>query len=156
MNTYIGRIAKALAYVFLVASFGCSTFRVVNPKPSDPVAEVNGWGRDPSDHIFVILTFSKPVDQSTVISGRTIYLETDLDNHAGGNLLWTTSKTLKFTTTKKLAELLSPHPDSVFKLKLIGNDGGNGVIKDKRGRTLDGDYDGKSGGDYTMVFTLIG
>jgi hypothetical protein len=48
------------------------------------------------------------------------------------------------------------HPDDGFTLTILGTDNGNGVVQSTTGVTLDGNYDGKPGGNYVKVFRIIG
>lgn len=143
-------------FVFLV-SVGCATFRVDSPKPSDPLAAINGWCCfGPQKFIVIQVVFNAAVDRSTVIAGRTVFLKTTKDPNAAFNIAWNDDRRFTLTTIKVSEDLLFPHPDDGFTLTLIGTDAGQGVIRDTSGKALDGDYNGTPGGDYKIVFTLIG
>ncbi len=149
------RLAKVVL-LLTIALTGCATFRVDSPKPSDPLAAVNGWSRV-QDHIVITVVFNTAVNPGTVVLGNTLFFVTSKDPNATGSIGWAAdNKSFTFTSTKVWGDLLSPRPDDFFTLKLVGTDAGHGKIVDTANTALDGDYDGNPGGDYSMTFTLIG
>ncbi|MFA5974437.1 MAG: hypothetical protein WC780_18955 [Lentimicrobiaceae bacterium] len=134
--------------------FSCSTtLKVVSPKANQTSSQE--FALD-GGHIKITVTFNKDVDPSTVVVGKTFILQTEKDPNATGSLNWPNGKTVIFLTTKTTSDLLDYNPDGSFSLKLIGSDTGNGAIKDKGGKHLDGDSDGADGGDYKTSFVNIG
>jgi hypothetical protein len=144
-----------IVFGLFVPLFGCS-FRVTAPLPSDTTATVNGFSTDPSGHLVIIVTFSDPVNGSTVIPQKTLILKFAKNANENAALTWLTSKTLKIVTVDKRDDLMTFTPDGSFSLTLIGTDSGNGVVKSASGAALDGNYDNKPGGDYVKGFTIIG
>jgi hypothetical protein len=138
----------------------CSVFQVSSPKPTDFNAVYNGFSQDAAGHMVIPVTFTQPVNQSTVIVGRTLFLKFTKDANAAATLSWSAdSKTLTITTVKTRDELMSFNPDDGFCLTLRGSSkltpAGN-IVTNQKGIALDGNYDGKPGGDYHMCFFIIG
>lgn len=135
----------------------CS-FQISSPKPSDPTATVNGFTVLPSGHIEINVVFNEDVDPNTVIVGKTLFLKFTKNANEDATLLWDpgSKKKLKITTVDKRDDLMVFDPDDGFLLTIVGRDAGNGAVKSVGGTLLDGDYDGKAGGDYRMSFTIIG
>jgi len=155
-----GRPARFLS-ILLIAGLAqaCALLRVTAPLPTDPVARVNGYSRDGNGRLVITITFNEPVKQSSVVVGKTLIVSGQADNNAAGTLAWSPDgKTVTFTSTKTLDQLISPRSttDAFFTLTIIGTDSGQGAVTDASGNRLDGDYDGTAGGDYKMSFTLIG
>ncbi len=108
--------------------------------------------------ISIDIHFNKQYDPNTVVVGKTLILVTEKDANAAGTWipLSTEGTTIRFTTTKKIGDLLIHDPDGFFTLKLIGSDTGNGAIKSEAGRHLDGDRNHVDGGDYKTTFSHVG
>jgi hypothetical protein len=112
---------------------------------------------DNQNHLVVTVKFNKPVDTGTVIVGKTLILDAEKDHNAGGTITWSSDhKELTFRTTKKAGDLLIFDPDGFFKVRLVGTNAGQGVIKDTDGKALDGDNNGTYGGNREIGFCLIG
>ncbi|HTK20299.1 MAG TPA: hypothetical protein VL442_12315 [Mucilaginibacter sp.] len=144
-----------IVFGLFVPLLGCS-FRVTAPLPSDTTATVNGFSTDASGHLVITVSFSDPVNESTVIPQRTLILKFAKNANENATLTWLNSKTLKIVTVDKRDDLMVFAPDGSFSLTLIGTDVGNGAVKSTSGAILDGNYDGKPGGDYVKGFTIIG
>lgn len=130
---------------------------VLTPNPTNATAQVNGYSMDNAGHYIIVVKFNMAVDPSTVMVGKTLNLRFAKDPNATAALSWSaTNDQLTITTTKTRDELNLFHPDDAFTVTLIGTDAGNGAVKSKSGKILDGDYQGGAGGNYVMSFTLIG
>lgn len=132
----------------------CDPLNVVFPKAN----QVTSQDFSIQDtHLIIKVIFDQPVDQSSVIVGKTFVVETEKDPNAAGTLTWTAdSKTVTYRSTKNYFDLLIFDSDGAFTLKLIGTDTGKGAIKSIGGAFLDGDNDMSSGGNYSTSFNLIG
>ncbi|MEJ0105139.1 MAG: hypothetical protein WDO19_22435 [Bacteroidota bacterium] len=151
-----GLLAASLVYILS----GCAGFQVSAPNPSDFNAVYNGFSQDASGRMVIPVTFTKAVDQSTVVVNQTLFLKFTKNPNAGATLVWSAdSKTLTITTVQTRDELMSFNPDDGFCLTLKGSskiESKGNVVKSKAGVILDGDYNGKPGGDYHMCFFIIG
>jgi hypothetical protein len=138
----------------------CRTFQVSAPRPTDFNAVYNGFSQDALGHMVIPVTFTEAADQSTVTVGVTLFLKFTRDANANATLSWSAdSKTLTITTVKTRDDLMSFNPDDGFCLTLRGSSKiipNGSVVKSNRGVALDGNYDGRPGGDYHMCFFIIG
>jgi hypothetical protein len=149
-------LSRLLICSLFISLCSCS-FRVTAPLPSDTTAAVNGFSMDPTGHLVIKVTFSDPVDRSTVITQKTLILKFAKNANESATLLWSAdNKTLTITTVDRRDDIMTFSPDGGFSLTLIGVDTGNGVVKSTKGAILDGDYSGKPGGNYVKGFTIIG
>ena len=137
----------------------CVSFRISSPKPSDFNAVYNGFSQDATGHMVIPVTFTQAVDQSTVAIGRTVFLKFSKDPNAAATLSWSAdSKVLTITTVKTRDELMSFTPDDGFCLSIRGSSKipNTNIVTNTKGVALDGNYDGKPGGNYNMCFFIIG
>jgi hypothetical protein len=157
IKSFHGLLLIGLIIIFLSA---CKTFQVSDPRPSDFNAVYNGFSQDAAGHIVIPVTFNEAVDQSTVAVGVTLFLKFTKDPNTTATLSWSAdSKKLTITTVKTRDQLMSFNPDDGFCLTLRGSSKiipNGSVVKSRAGVVLDGNYDGKPGGNYNMCFFIIG
>ncbi|MBI3707130.1 MAG: hypothetical protein HY246_05565 [Proteobacteria bacterium] len=167
-------------FLFVLASCGISAaslaqqrgpdnFRVIdlcNSKPCTPAEVANKlslvrspeerYAPDAQGYLKITLKFSKSVDPSTVVVGKTLVIDTPLDHAAGGAILWLSNERdgLMFVAAKPRAQLFPPGKDNIdFKLILRGNDHqGSGVIRATDGSVLHGQRGGLQEGDYQVHY----
>jgi hypothetical protein len=86
-----------------------------------------------NQHIIVKVHFNSPVNTKTVVVGKTLIFSTEKNYKETGQVIWS-----------------SDHKELVFKT-LIGTESytGQGVVKNNAGKALDGNADGKPGGNYS-------
>jgi hypothetical protein len=107
------------------------------------------------NQIEILVTFNAAIDRTTLVPGVNVILETELDPNADIDITaGPTPRTIVITSEAPIDELLEFDPDGFFSLKLLGS--GDAPIRSVRGTILDGDKDGKAGGDYTTRFASIG
>lgn len=114
-------------------------------------------------HVSIQVTFTQPVDPTTLIARQTVVLHFAGDPNADAQLALSADKrVLTITTRNSFFELTTPFnpftPDTRFSLRLKGNarrpSGMLGpVIKSSKGHVLDGNRDSKDGGDYKTSFS---
>jgi hypothetical protein len=133
------------------------TFQIASPKPSDPAENTSGPPVNADGHLVITLKFTDPVDINSVVFDKTFFLDFSKKPGAHASFNWSAdAKTLTITTDDQRSDLVSLLPDGGFTVRLIGTDKGNGTVKSTNGVILDGDYDGKPGGDYIKVYRIIG
>jgi len=136
--------------------YSCS-FQIASPKPKDATDNTSGPPVNSNGQLVISIVFTDPVDQNSVVPGKTLIMKFTKDSNADTDLIWSAdSKNLTITTRKKGFELLTFNPDDGFTLTFIGTDKGNGVVKTKNGTILDGDYDSNPGGDYIKEYIIVG
>jgi len=147
---------------FLVLFFGsllfssCS-FQVVYPKPVDPSENTSGPPINAAGQLVITIQFTDPVNLGSLVMGKTVLLSFPGNPSVAANLsLSIDLKTLTITTKDIASNLLHLSPDGGFTLQLVGTDRGNGVITTTSNTVLDGDYDGKPGGNYVKQYHIIG
>jgi hypothetical protein len=109
-----------------------------------------------TNKVIVEVTLNRAVDPATVVPGETIYILYGTSVVSGTVAYSNNDKTITFTTTEAVAEWCNFTPDCLFKFVLVGNDAGQGVIKDTGDMTIDGDDDGTIGGNYEINLILLG
>jgi len=158
------------AYVSAVPN---TPFVVIDPDPNDiePVVYISKvygftttapsktFSVDLMGYIQISVTFDRPFDVSSVLSGQTIYFEGNAIS-AGGITFSEENTKLTFISAEPyptfssgsggLAYFIYP-----FNFVLVGDDAGNGVILDSNGMALDGDGDGIPGGDYVLGLSVM-
>lgn len=101
-------------------------------------------------HSFIVwLEFNYPPDPSSIINGRTFILEAEgTSDPLSGGFFWETPSmiALEVKTTSC--------PGSEIKLRLIGDDLGDGAIRDQNQIQLDGDDDDLPGGNFAHTFRI--
>ena len=132
--------------------------RVVSPlKESSPST---AYKLTADDRISITVVFSRPVDISTVIAGKTLMLTFPNNYNPNVSLAWSNkNKTLTIVTAQTRKQLFSTVPGSYFTLLLRGNkqvlhlrNEPVLVIKSVEGHVLDGVGDGHEGSDFIMQF----
>ncbi len=151
---------KKIFWLFIVGIasllYSCS-FQISSPKPKDATDNTSGPPVNANGQLVISVVFTDPVDQNTVVPGKTLILKFPKDPNAAMDIAWSADfKNLTITTIKKSFELLTLAPDGGFTLTFIGTDKGDGVVKTKSGAILDGDYDSKPGGDYLKGYIIVG
>lgn len=109
-----------------------------------------------TNKVIVEVTLNRAVDPSTVVPGETIYILYGTNVVSGTVSYSNDDKTITFTTSEPVADWCNFTPDCLFKFVLVGNDAGQGVVKDTGNMTLDGDDDGTIGGNYEINLILLG
>jgi hypothetical protein len=113
---------------------------------------------DSSGHVHMELTFNRPLDGSSVVSGQTVYFEGSEISPV--NISISEDKlTLSITSGEPFYSFGTSSESAsytayLFDIVLVGDDGGNGAILDSGGMPLDGDDDGAVGGDFVLEFTV--
>lgn len=141
------------AGVVLLLIGGCPyTFTVLYPTAMQTTSQ--DFQLD-NGKIVIRVTFSKPVDMSSLIAGTNVILVTETDPNANITITaGTTAADILITTVDDASDLLNFDPDGFFTLRLLGS--GANPIKSSTGEVLDGDGDGTAGGNYETTFVLIG
>lgn len=155
-------VARAHYVVTGVRPWSYSTLTtVIQPDPSDPLAVFSyAWSGD--DKLLIKVVFSGPMDASSAVARLNVVLRTSGDANADMALQWSPdATTMLLKTVKSSGDLLRPRPDDSFTLTLVGDDIRVGLLvkrglRDEFGLRLDGDRDGREGGNYVMSFTVIG
>ncbi len=102
------------------------------------------------NHIRIKVLFNKPVKRATLSPRSNFRVQTEKDPNAAGAITWVDSRTLIWTSTKAIGDLLTFDPDGFFKLIILDS------VKDTGDTRLDGDKNGVEGGNFTNNFTLLG
>lgn len=100
--------------------------------------------------IILTVRFNAPVDPASVIPGQTVRVAFPKNQNAAGTLVWVNPREFTWTAGANMHDICKFTPDCSFKLTL------SDTIKTKGGTRLDGDKNGQAGGDYTMIYTIIG
>ncbi|MCO5191144.1 MAG: hypothetical protein M9928_03085 [Anaerolineae bacterium] len=143
-----------LTLMVLFSAVACAPFQVVSPEPFQNSSQ--DFAITDDGKLEIVVTFTKDIDLSSFVVGKTVVLETEKDSNAGGTLTAVGTDGVKFTTSAEYGDLLVFDPDGFFTLHLIGTDTGDGTILSTGGAALDGDEDGSSGGDYQTTFVIVG
>jgi len=98
----------------------------------------------------ITVRFTADVDRSTVVAGQSLIMKFPKADVAPGQIAWVNDRELTWTCDKDIHDVGKFTPDCSFRLTLKDS------VKSKTGVQLDGDKNGKPGGDYTFVYTLIG
>ncbi len=129
-------------------------FRVEDPELA--TANSQDFSLTETREVIVEVTFNRAVDTSTVVPGETIYILYGTTVVSGTVTYSNEYKTISFTTTESIGTWCNFSPDCQFRFVLVGNDAGQGVIKDSGNMTLDGDDDATLGGNYEIDLILPG
>ncbi|MCQ1535732.1 hypothetical protein FTO70_08585 [Methanosarcina sp. KYL-1] len=97
------------------------------------------------------IEFDKEMDSSTITNNTVIVTSSASETPVKG-LLDTGSRMLMFRPNKPYP---MNHEGATIKITLIGTDTGMGAITDSEGVFLDGDKDGKPGGDFEYTFHIV-
>lgn len=100
--------------------------------------------------IKITVRFTADVDRSTVVAGQSLIMKFPKADIAPGQIAWVNDRELTWTCDKDIMDVCKFTPDCSFRLTLKDS------IKSKTGAQLDGDKNGKPGGDYAFVYTLLG
>jgi hypothetical protein len=148
MNRKILIIEIMFVSIFLFCISGCSSLiYIIHPKALQITSSEHSVD---SQHIIVKVHFNSPVNTKTVVVGKTLILSTEKSYKETGQVIWSSDhKELVFKTDKTIPDLLGTK--AFFKLTLIGTESytGQGVVKNNAGKALDGNADGKPGGNYS-------
>lgn len=118
-------------------------FQVISPNMSQDFQIV-------ANKIRMKVIFNKSVKKATILPKVSFRVQTEKDPNAAGTITWVDSRTLIWTSTKAVGDLLTFDPDGFFKLMILDS------VKDTGGTRLDGDKNGVEGGTFTNNFTLLG
>jgi hypothetical protein len=133
---------------------------VLSPSP-DQNTSSKEYLITPDNKISITIKFNWPVKPATVVVGSTLILDFPKNHNVKASHSWSDNKTLTITTFQTRSELLPLPPDKYFSMKLIGTKTAvlvvNGIplstpIQATNGHYLDGDYDGKDGGNFVISF----
>lgn len=103
------------------------------------------------DKLTLTYQFNQPVDPSTVVSGISLIVSTDLDPDIRGTITMIDEQTFKFKSLKPVSELFGEAGGKV-KVRLVGVSNSGDWIADLDGRPIDGDYRGGFGGDFKAEY----
>lgn len=95
--------------------------------------------------------FDAPMDSSTV-SKDTVIVKSSVSDKPVDGFLDTGSRILMF---RPYANYPVENGEARVSITLIGTDTGSGAITDVKGVPLDGDHDGKAGGDFKYRFNIM-
>lgn len=108
-----------------------------------------------NNRIEILVVFNQDVDINSLEPGVNMILETDNVSNADFTLTaGSNRRSMVLTTTQTIEQLLDFNPDGDFSLELRGS--GPNPVRSATGLILDGDNNGRSGGDYQTSFVLIG
>jgi hypothetical protein len=94
-----------------------------------------------------------PVDQSSVVPGRTLILDAPLDHRAAGKILWTSDHGLTFVTEKRRSELFPPGRGNIdFTFRGVRQDGSD-TVRASDGTPFARQRGGLQEGDYIVHYT---
>jgi hypothetical protein len=135
--------------------------QVLNPPQSNMPDPVNfSWDTAGTGQCTVVITFNRPVDESSVTAGETFFFSGDKNPSAlpdVGYPKWTGDTVMQFRTRDSLDQIVSLGEATYFSVRLVGTDAGAGVVRDRAtGQPLDGNGDGTPGGDYEHTFVIVG
>lgn len=113
---------------------------------------------DAAGYVHVSLTFNRAMDVSSIISGQTIYFEGSTVS-AGNISISEDQRTLDFVSTEVFSSFGAETAGAsytvyLFNLILLGDDAGNGAVRDGNGMPLDGDEDGLAGGNLLLELSI--
>lgn len=108
--------------------------------------------------VHLTLTLNRPLDESSVISGQTIYLEGSAVSPVNVGIS-EDDKTLNIISADPFSTFGESSASAsylvyMFDFVLVGEDTGDGTVLDSNGIPLDGDDDGFAGGDFVLEFTV--
>lgn len=143
--------------------------QVLTPPPSNMPDGVN-FSLDATWHCTVTITFNRPVDESSVVLGKTFFFsgsKIPSGSSASGTptgtptspFTWSPDGTkMTFVTQDPLDQIVSLGEAAFFSVRLVGQPGaGEGVVRDgATGQPLDGNGDGTPGDDYEHTFVIVG
>jgi len=153
----------ALLLAFLTFFWACNeSFQVLKVSMKTPT-----WVT-PSDYTYKValtIEFNHQVDITKFSAPGTVRI--DLKGTRDGRTALNVAgifkqspdlKTVVFISDKSLSDLIKPGAGENIEYTLIisGTTAGIGAVTDKNGQILDGDADGKPGGDYKKVFEVVG
>ncbi len=132
-----------------------------------PIPDLRGIPRvtqiSPDDYVFahnwdspISVRFNWPLDQSTVTANTVIveaYPNGNRTRVAGSVEVLSDRKTVTFRPSGRYPTGVG---DTRVTITLIGTDKGSGAIKGSTGVLIDGDGDGKAGGDFVHEFNILG
>ena len=153
----------SLLFFSLVILYGCNgSFRVLDVKTKAP-----SWVNPPDYTYKVVLniSFNHSVNPNTFSAPGTVKLDLKgtndgrtVSNVAGTFQFSADKKTVVFISNERMSKIINPQAGENIEYTVIisGNSVGGGVITDSDGITLDGNNDGAPGGDYKLVFEVVG
>ena len=162
-SSRIIKITNVLLFVSLIILYGCNGgFRVVEISTKAPP-----WlpGIEYKYKVVLSITFSDKVDINTISAPGTIRL--DLKGTGDGRTALNIAGTFKFSDDQKtivfisnetMSTIISPQAGEniEYTVNISGTAAGAGAVKNLSGEILDGNNDGKAGGDYKKIFEAIG
>ena len=167
MAMIVRTIACFLLISFLVLAISCGNNGVKGFHVSNITFKAPTWVPE-YEYTFkyvVTVSFNRAVDKTTFKAPGTFNI--DLKGMKYGKTASKIAGTFKFSkdlmtvvfiSDKTGSELIDPQAGEnvQYTITLIGNNVGSGVIADSSGEALDGDVDGKPGGDYKAVREVVG
>lgn len=159
------RIARWLLLVgllFIVVSCEPAGFHVTKVSLKAPA-----WV-PPADYTYkvvVTISFNRPVDKNTFKAPGTVTINLKGLSSGGfalnidGSFQFSKDlKTAVFISKDTLADLINPQPGEnvQYTIMVVGTDVGLGAVTDSNGEALDGDKDGKPGGNFITTLEAIG
>ncbi len=97
------------------------------------------------------IEFDAPIDSSTVTKD-TVIVKSSVSDEPLDGFLDAGGRILMFRPYGKYP---AENGRAKISVTLIGNDAGSGAITDAKGVPLDGDNDGKAGGDFEYKFSIM-
>lgn len=135
-----------------------SSVYVSHPDGYETITPSASFEIDPAGQVHISITFNRPLDITSVLSGQTVYFEGS--SVSSGDLSFSEeNKTLTFSSTESFSsfgtsEQAASYTAYIFEFVLLGDDIGNGAILDSNGMPLDGDGDEVAGGDFRLELTV--
>ncbi len=100
----------------------------------------------------ITIDFNIQMDPSSFVNGSN-FIVSGLGGTATGTFSWSLGNTrLIFTTDQDFIDL-APCFSGGLQLQIIGN--GINPVEDNQGKPIDGDRDGKTGGNFTVTFDIV-
>lgn len=94
--------------------------------------------------------FNLEVKQNTLVAGQSFVVNFPKMANASGKITWANGLECTWVSDKEIQDICKFSPDCSF--TLIIKEG----VEAKTGAKLDGDKDGKAGGEFKQLYTLIG
>ena len=145
-----GAVLVALGTMVVFAT-GCplTTFYVTYPTQSQ------NYTVNAGNQLVMTVRFSRDVAFNTLIAGTNVTLDTDTTANAAITITpGAAANEVVITTTDTVTNLLTFDPDGFFTLTIT--DDGVEPVKDSTGEALDGDKDNAAGGEFSMLYTMLG
>ncbi len=137
-----------LLVVFLaLISCGSQTLQLVGKGKADEVVKIE------NGKLVLVYHFNRDVKPSSVIPNTTLYVSTNALDSVTGSVTFPDSRTVKFTSIAPARDLFPPGGGKVT-VKMVGTSRFKQWISDLYGDPIDGNRDGKPGGDFKAEYQV--